>query len=155
MDKLGNRNCSSTNAKPFEGVVDSAERGGSLLSPDGAKVAVRNTVRLSRPGTERDKSRPSRRLRAFATPDDCEWVIARGEADAFRVREEHTGEPSDAWSMCFWRELAPDEKLTIWANCETGKVTMVDDPDGGPVTLTCAEWIKRQGRGWLATTEGS
>jgi hypothetical protein len=80
--------------------------------------------------------------------DECEWVIARDEADAKVVWSEHVGEPRCELTF----EQLPDEELLgIWCNPD-GEIDEPHAPGHAVIRRTAAEWAKR-GRGYLCTTE--
>lgn len=73
--------------------------------------------------------------------DVIEWVVAESPEDATAImlsEKMHYDDPPE------WEELPMDSKWTLF-----GQFT----DDGKDLTLTAAEWIARQGRGFLGTTE--
>lgn len=86
--------------------------------------------------------------------DDCEWVIAYSEEDAYTVARVATGErvsPKDYEPGQRWRKLDPDATTKMWCDasgnvCEIGEGTLTE--------LTNREWIARKGRRYLGSTEG-
>lgn len=83
--------------------------------------------------------------------DDCEWIVARDAEDAAAIWCETSGcdrEPEDGFDL-----LPDDSALSIWCDMDTGKPDEIDGDNCELVTLTCAEWAARLGRGYLGTTE--
>ena len=91
-------------------------------------------------------------LHLYVTPDETEWVIAADEDDAWRVREDHTGEERDDFGETWWKELAPTDMLEIFVDAD-GDPTDPSEDGATTMNLSAAEWIARRGRGWLCTTE--
>ncbi|HBU30655.1 MAG TPA: hypothetical protein DEB56_14775 [Thiobacillus sp.] len=88
--------------------------------------------------------------------NDCVWVVAESKLDACKAYAEFCGyedvaeateECGDGFDPSNWSELPDDSPLSI-----------VEDEDDLPCadafrTMTCAEWVAEQGRGFLCTTE--
>jgi hypothetical protein len=87
--------------------------------------------------------------------DEYEWIVARDEEDAVGIWCEFNGttrtehHPSDIGL----ERLPGDSRLSIWCDRDTGKPGEIDGDNCDLVTLTCAEWVERLGRGYLGTTE--
>jgi len=92
-------------------------------------------------------------LHLYMTPDGGEWVIAHTQDDAWRAREEQTGEERDDFRDNWWVELKPHDQLEIYVDPDDGVPTDPEDSGARPLTLTAAEWVARRGRGWLCTSE--
>ena len=91
--------------------------------------------------------------------DDYEWVIAHSPEDATQVCIEQTGEGEtshlDGTAITAderWRKLSSDKELEMFVDAN-GDIAGEDDHVGGLKKLTVREWIAKNGRGWLGTTE--
>lgn len=75
--------------------------------------------------------------------DGNDWVVASSEADAVSAAEENYGETLEEMSgeVPEVELLSPDRKVTVQNHNDTGE----------SLTLTCAEWIARDGRGLLCS----
>ncbi len=83
--------------------------------------------------------------------DDCEWVVAASLEDAKAVLTEMGATLDDDFDET-WAQEDDEMGHTIW--CDSGGHPAEPHAAGNaPVTLTCAEWAKRCGRGYLCTTE--
>lgn len=92
------------------------------------------------------------RLRVFAVYDggECVWAITDGPEKARAISreylrdsahpEDYEGEDEEI------TEMKMDAKLSLWWD-----ENHISD-GGSKITRTCAEWIKDQGDGFLATT---
>jgi hypothetical protein len=77
----------------------------------------------------------------------CEWVVAASKADAWDVLREETGTTpeGEGWDREEDVKQEPEDKvISIFADREVS-----NDMD----SYTCAEWVKRFGRGYLCSTE--
>lgn len=74
--------------------------------------------------------------------DGIDTVIATDEADAAKVWGEHMG--------ASWSDEAGDRS---WSPYREGPLSIDLDTDEGRVSLTQAEWITREGRSFLCSTE--
>ena len=83
-------------------------------------------------------------LHVFTNHTDT--VIARDPEDATRVWLEHLGECEGNY-VHDWTRLDGDHVLGI------DDENTNDATDGSPLRLTCREWIEREGRGFLCSTE--
>lgn len=95
---------------------------------------------------------PETELHVFT--DDCEWVIAYSEEDAYAVAHMATGEqpdPEDFEPNGRWDKLDPDAITKMWCN-DNGVVCEIGE--GKLTALTNREWIARKGRCYLGSTEG-
>lgn len=87
--------------------------------------------------------------------DDNELIIAHGFEDAVEIWCEFNGttrtehHPSDIGL----EQLPDDSRLSIWCDRDTGKPGEIDGDNCELVALTCAEWTKRLGRGYLGTEQ--
>lgn len=81
--------------------------------------------------------------------NEIDWVIARDLDDAYDALKEHNGterheiEPFDPLFR-----MDDSEKLGIMVNSQ-GEI----DDNGETLTLVADEWAKREGRGFLCSTE--
>jgi hypothetical protein len=81
---------------------------------------------------------------------DTDWVVATSPEDAWVVWLAHVGGtradyPDDE------PELVPDDKrVGFWCDAE-GKIS--EQGDGAVVYKTVHEWVTREGRGYLASTD--
>lgn len=80
--------------------------------------------------------------------NDVEWLIAGDREDLRALWRENTGCTDEEFEEQEFYELPGESKLRIICN-EQGEI----DDTGEPLELTCAEWIAREGRGLLCTTE--
>lgn len=79
---------------------------------------------------------------------DC--VIAASPADAHAVWCKTMGaENSDVE----WEQCADDDTLTVWCGKENGEICEPYGDNAHEVTLTHREWVAREGRGFLCSTE--
>ena len=74
-------------------------------------------------------------------------VIATDIEDAWAAWCETTGESREAYSgeTWAWEQMPDDASLPIMRDPESG--------DRTKDTLTCAEWVAKDGRGFLCSTE--
>jgi hypothetical protein len=86
----------------------------------------------------------------------CDWVVAANVEDAWACLEEQHGEgfrdDEDLEGNAGWERLADDSELVIWCD-DDGDIAEIDEDGAGPITRTCADWVARSGRGFLASTE--
>lgn len=80
--------------------------------------------------------------------DGSSHVIADNPKDATVFLVDHMGESYDDPE---WEEVAPTGRITIAVDGD-GKICSVDD-DHDDLTLTAAEWIARQGAGFLCSED--
>lgn len=73
-----------------------------------------------------------------------DWVIAADEADANAVLREH---------YMYTQEELEEEQMQVTTMWPDDKPLRISDDDGTKTTLTPAEWIAREGRGFLCSTE--
>lgn len=78
------------------------------------------------------------------TNEVTDWIIAADEADANAVLCEHYG---------YTQEQLEEEHIQITSQWPDDKTLTVRDDDGVRAKLLPAEWIAREGRGFLCSTE--
>jgi hypothetical protein len=81
--------------------------------------------------------------------DGYDYVVASDSAQAEALYCEYYGDE------CYreFRRMGDLEELSIRVE-DDGSIAQVGDSDCEPLTLTAAEWVTREGKGWLCTTEG-
>ena len=91
-----------------------------------------------------------RKLHVFEIGPDT--VIAYDVDDAWTVWSEQSGEDRDDYETYDDPVLLPDDKtLSIW--CDADGIAEPNGDGADTVERTCAEWIAREGRGFLCSTE--
>jgi len=73
-----------------------------------------------------------------------DWIVAESEEEARAIGLSQSGD-SEEYKDLEYTQCADDQPLTInWD----------DGPEGaGKMTLTCAEWCAKNGKGFLCSTE--
>ena len=72
--------------------------------------------------------------------DGDDWVIAESAEDATAIWTEYYGEPAEE---LHWKRWEDSRTLSVFDFDEDGNVQKVMRP--------CAEWIAKNGRGWLCS----
>lgn len=94
-------------------------------------------------------------LPLYVFTDDSEWYVAPNLAEALEQMQGHwgcvTGRYSDEPNLY---QESPRARMSIWTN-EDGSIASFDDEAEGATALqlTMAEWARRNGPGFLCTTE--
>lgn len=82
--------------------------------------------------------------------DGFEWYTGETLGHAYGAREDYSGVTLDEDNSL---ELVPDHHpISIWTDPE-GAIAYPDDDGAETLVLTAAEWARREGRGFLCTTE--
>ena len=84
------------------------------------------------------------------TNEVTDWVIAADRADADSVLCEHYASARDE---PLTRDQLVREGLEVTGDWPDDKPLTITDDDGTKTTLLPAEWIAREGRGFLCSTE--
>lgn len=79
--------------------------------------------------------------------NDAEWIIARDERDARAIWCESMGEKLEDYPDQEWAEVPGEQTLTMMVDAD-GKICCSDDRFAA-LKLNAAEWIAREGRGYL------
>ena len=87
-------------------------------------------------------------LRVFEFGPD--YVVARSRDDAWTVYIEHVGGDRGDYDGEDMEPVSPDFVIGIYVDAD-GHLT--DESDGEALRLTAAEWAKREGRGFLCSSE--
>jgi len=85
-------------------------------------------------------------LHAFTNEVDI--LIARDIGDAWQIWQEHTGESDESYREELY-QMPDDAPIGIWWDGEK----IAELGQGEVLTLTAAEWVAREGRGFLCSTE--
>lgn len=75
--------------------------------------------------------------------DGTDTIIAASAEDAISVAMDMSGDAREAYDAADWRERDPDKPLRITDA----------DGDGKAITMTGWDWIVRERRGFLCSTE--
>lgn len=88
-------------------------------------------------------------LHVFRDNNEIDCVIAESAEDAMKVLCEHAGGKPEDYPDTTFEQMPDDQMLTImWEDKH-------DIPPGEPekMRLTCADWVKQEGRSFLCSTE--
>ena len=98
-------------------------------------------------------------LPLYVFTDDAEWYVARSLADAYELRGSLYGLfgttynssplPHEDYPL---EELPSCSRMGIWSDA-AGRVTEKSEDGSSVITRTMDDWCRRNGRGFLCTTE--
>lgn len=85
--------------------------------------------------------------------DGCEWYVAHNLDDAYEHREAWNGLTREE-DFCELEQLAPRSPISIYID-DKGAIESLDDigETTTTLTMTAAAWARREGLGFLCTTE--
>ncbi len=95
---------------------------------------------------------PEKKLHVFEMTEGPDTVIAESIEDAWKVWSKTTGQSKDEYQADYENdefEQVPDDKMMKIFMDDEGKIS----DSGNQAEMTAAEWVKREGSGWLCSTE--